>query len=624
MRIVATCSLLTLVLGQALPAVAGPGQVSPQGILLDQADSSIHLSPGRSARLRVESLRGGDQQHLANLHVSTSTGAGFTLAAVRGNGFLISDVGRVVVLETTHSNRVPTRLTLLDLQGRVLDERLVEVLSDARLSTDGARLAYRCRTGLVVVDLRSLAETRFDNLDLFRVDGRGRLAGVRFGQPDQLVLFADGEERRIDLDARPRRIAFAADDNSLLVLTATTLGQLDLESGTGSVLMRTPPWVELRDLRVRAGEVEIGARQQHAGVSRGARLSIGPGGSIQGVTLGSPVQMPSAPTSFGRRGTLPWPLQPNSPRPVGNSYGEYQNYGGSPYLHPGIDVLGADNQPVYAVAGGKVKAVLTTSAQYHWRVAISNQDTSGTSEGYLYAHLDFPTIAVNVGDTVVKGQYLGNLVPWPVAGFTHCHFARIEDSGNQWYGDWLCTDNPHLDFEGQNEGSAPFFQNARSSWLFAFARNQSSNYRNPNSLTGKIDIIARVGDQISSTWVCSIQQIRYTIHPQGNPQDPIVDNRLAIDFDMALDTYQGGPIDPFLVDLLYKQDSTCNTQGDYSNRDFYHILTNSNGDSVYTNADLNESWDTTLVPNGNYVVEVTALDAAGNATTASMTVTVAN
>ena len=46
---------------------------------------------------------------------------------------------------------------------------------------------------------------------------------------------------------------------------------------------------------------------------------------------------------------IPWPIAPNAQHPVGNTYGEYQNYGGAPYPHPGIDCMGSPNQPVYAV-----------------------------------------------------------------------------------------------------------------------------------------------------------------------------------------------------------------------------------------------------------------------------------
>jgi hypothetical protein len=93
---------------------------------------------------------------------------------------------------------------------------------------------------------------------------------------------------------------------------------------------------------------------------------------------------------------------------------------------------------------------------------------------------------------------------------------------------------------------------------------------------------------------------------------------------MSLDTYGSGTIDSFLVDLIYKEDSTCNTNGDYNSREFFYVVTNSDGDQTYNTADQNESWNTANVANGDYVVEVVARDVAGNQSTDSMVVTVNN
>ncbi len=189
----------------------------------------------------------------------------------------------------------------------------------------------------------------------------------------------------------------------------------------------------------------------------------------------------------------------------------------------------------------------------------------------------------------------------------------------------------HLDEEGVSgelltlgETMAPVFEPAQGSSPFAFCDNETDNYQDPATLTGQVDIIAHVGDRIDSTWVCAVQSIVYSIYPVGNPKAAVVSDKLAVDFDMDLDTYQSGPVDPFLVDLLYKQDAVCQTYGDYDYREFYHIITNSDGDQVYEASDLLEAWDTTTVWDGDYVVEVTATDAAGNSTVQSMVVTTVN
>ncbi len=145
-----------------------------------------------------------------------------------------------------------------------------------------------------------------------------------------------------------------------------------------------------------------------------------------------------------RDDAIPWPFTPNEQHVVGNSYGAYQGFDPDyPYMHPGIDILVPFGEPVYAVRSGVVKAVRTTAADLHWRVAVGDEDTSALSPGYLYAHLVESSITVSVGDHVEIGQHLGNIVEW-VTDFHHLHFARIESSGTTWSGGWRNTLNPHL------------------------------------------------------------------------------------------------------------------------------------------------------------------------------------
>jgi hypothetical protein len=75
-----------------------------------------------------------------------------------------------------------------------------------------------------------------------------------------------------------------------------------------------------------------------------------------------------------------WPIPPvNLPHPLGNNWGNYQDYGGDPYFHPGIDVITPDTAgaEVHAVAHGWVKGWGTISANLHYRLAVC--DTARTS-----------------------------------------------------------------------------------------------------------------------------------------------------------------------------------------------------------------------------------------------------
>lgn len=596
-------------------------EISPQGLF--PAPSTLNQQNGHGWTLDVTPVAADLTYIESDLRLESPSGELRLLPGVAGTGFLVSKFGQVIATEATHSDAVPVRVRVLGPDGQVQLERKVAGLTDPALSTDGDQLVARTRTNTAVLDLESLQAKEYPRYAAFAVGPNGTLAGLVIDTSDLRLHRPDGSTMEVILPEAARRLAFGA-DGTLFALTSQTLFRIHRNTGNLRAVYSLQEEGELRDLRVHRGVVHVGARISQGGGVAGLHASIDAQGTMLNQSRSSAaIPPPNHEANWQSRDLMPWPLAPNGQHPIGNTYGEYQNYGGSPYLHPGIDVLGSPYEQVFAVADGVVKAVLTTSGQYHWRVAIGGAG-NGTTQGHLYAHLRQSSITVNVGDTVVKGQLLGELVPWPTSNFTHVHFNSLEDRGNQWFGDWLVPDNVHEDLEHVHETSAPVFENARGNNMFAFCRNETSSYLNPNALQGKVDIIAHVGDKVDSHWTCSVQTLRYSIYPEGNPGAPIVDNKLSVKFDMALDTYGSGTIDSFLVDLLYKEDSTCNTDGDYNSREFFHILTNSNGDQVYNATDQNEAWDTTAVPNGNYVVKAVAFDAAGNRATASMTVTVNN
>lgn len=316
-----------------------------------------------------------------------------------------------------------------------------------------------------------------------------------------------------------------------------------------------------------------------------------------------------------------WPLAPmDSLQPLGNNWGEYQNYGGWPYLHSGIDVMGITiGRPVYAVQDGVVKAWLTTSGQWHWRLAIADYETVDSVEAWLYAHIDPDQFHKNLGDTVVEGELIGYLVEWPITGFDHLHFARIKDAGSVWpVGDWAFIQNPLTIIAPYDEITDPIFEEAYTGNKFAFCQNNTSNYLPANDLSGSVDIIAKIYDDTGlalpyAEWEKLIPfKIEYEIHGPQN-LTPI----LSFIFHGILNYTEN-------VDVIYKDDYLCDTRGDYEYRDYYFIVTNTDGDSIVEASDAGFSWVTTNFPDGDYWVIVTAYDAAGNWSKDSMLVTVDN
>jgi murein DD-endopeptidase MepM/ murein hydrolase activator NlpD len=624
MRQPAIIALAFLLLPAALPPGAGiaasapPISVSHQGMLMVSTPPMTRVSPFEDWTLQIVPTRVGFEGFDTDAILRGPDGATRRLTGLTGNPLCVNDRGRIVTLLTTESASNPSVICVVDPDGREVYRREISNPVNPALSPDGTRFACGTRRGLFVLDLSSLTETVLPAAELFALGANGNVAawngrGIVAGG----LTFA--------LDAPPRKIAFAKDE-AILVLDARALLRIDPATGVRSVLHRAPRGSELQDVIVRPdGSIALGVRTLAGGTFAGEIVMLGEDGAVQETVSGPRERITHGEAGRDENRGIPWPTLPNSQHSVGNTWGEFQNYGGAPYPHPGIDVMGTANQPVYAVRNGVVKAILTTSGEWHWRVAIADTATTGTSKGYLYAHLSQPTIAVHVGDVVTAGQLLGGLVQWPSYDFTHCHFARIEKSGSSWAdGQWMAIENPHLQITNQSETTAPVFEPARGTDLLAFCANQTSTYQSPTALHGPVDIICHVGDRIVSTWVCSVQQIRYTIYPLGVPSSPVVNDKEAVYCNFSCDTYLTGQNDLFMCNLLYKQDTVCHTYGDYDYREFFHIITNSNGDRTYTQSDQNECWDTSALPDRSWVIKVTAVDVVGNATTDSMIVTTAN
>jgi murein DD-endopeptidase MepM/ murein hydrolase activator NlpD len=626
-----------LAMASAVARAADFGDVSAQGLFTSSPGRAV--SPAGRYQMEYTLSAAPENRWLAEITVTGGSSAApghWSLRTIPGPALLISDAGRIVSLESFDPPEIPATLRVFDLRGRLLHTERLRVATDPCLSPDGARLVCRTADGVVDLDLRTFEETEYPLYALFAPGPGGKLAGMAPAGPLE-VHAPDAGPIVIPVAGDPVRLAWTGDGAAVLVLEAQRLLRIEPATSERTVLFTASRDEELRDLRVLpGGAIDLAMRQASGDRNTGWRVSLARDGQVLARQEGPTLEVPRAdfsgapgvPPSDGDAGrptpSIPWPLWPNAQHPVGNTYNEYQNYGGSPYPHPGVDVFGSAGQAVYAVHNGVVKAVLTTGGELYWRVAIADTIGNGTLPGYLYAHLEQSSIAVNVGQAITAGQYIGDLILWPITDFTHTHFARIEDTGAQWHGAWMSIANPHVYLQNQSDNLRPVFEPAQGNALLAFCANETSSYQIASSLHGAVDIIAHVGDRIVTTYVCTVQELRYTIYPAGHPGSPVVDDQLAVYFDMENDYYAGGSGYGLLTNILYKQDSTCRTQGDYDHREYYHILTNSDGDAEWGTEDLQACWDTSHLPDGQYVIRVVAYDVAGNVTSDSMTVVTAN
>lgn len=130
----------------------------------------------------------------------------------------------------------------------------------------------------------------------------------------------------------------------------------------------------------------------------------------------------------------PWPFPLRS---IGHNMQSYQNYGGSPYWHDGLDIRAEQDQPIYAANGGKVVNVenYVSGNPLYWEIAILDQ------EGFVwkYHHVDRKSIPPEIitayknGSTIPQGTLIGNVVRWEISSFGevfhHLHLLVVAKDG---------------------------------------------------------------------------------------------------------------------------------------------------------------------------------------------------
>ena len=311
---------------------------------------------------------------------------------------------------------------------------------------------------------------------------------------------------------------------------------------------------------------------------------------------------------FSYAQTIPWFYAPtNEAHPLGNNYMEFQNYGGSSYYHDGIDAMQPSGGiPVYSVADGVVTHI--SNGTMYGGIMIGEAVAGG--EGWLYWHIPSSTMPFSVGDSVYTGDMIGTVATWSVSEFHHVHFNKVVgESGYPW-GWYASTDNPLNYLDPITDEDPPFFEDAVPGQKFAFAVNNTSTYLNPNNLSGQVDIIAHIADQIGDRrWDLQPFEIWYWIN-----------GPLSTDPVCSFISTGWCPADN-LVLVPYQDDATCNTQGDYNAREYFFNVTDTDGDSLIESTDNNFAWNTSFFPGGDYWIMVEAKDRFGNSTLDSMMVT---
>ena len=299
-----------------------------------------------------------------------------------------------------------------------------------------------------------------------------------------------------------------------------------------------------------------------------------------------------------------WPLEPrNSKHPIGNSGGEFQQYGGGSYFHAGIDIVDdapAPNGPyVRTTKAGTGILSLPGAGSLYNGLTVNVGDVANSRQ--LYWHLDFNSIQQSVRDADTNGTVLparsrvAQLVDWTACDYHHLHYETCDNTG--------CVE-PVLSLKPRNDPNGPVIVD------ISFTDNGSTAIFPPAfpdvTVRGQVDVVAHAYDRqfvtVTQNHKTGVLKIQYEVTDLGTGL--VVKTGSMIDFTTI-------PPDNETTDLFRNAAPFDSSSAYCAGEDYYYVVTNVD-DANPTNFDETFAWDTTLQSNGRYRVTVTAWDASGN------------
>lgn len=343
-----------------------------------------------------------------------------------------------------------------------------------------------------------------------------------------------------------------------------------------------------------------------------------------------------------------WPLSGDfySPRELLHTHGQLQfgSGGGQPILHQGIDILAdwkkvpwgavefqgawkllvrTETESVRACFDGVVRSVVASEG---WSNQVVVSPEKESPWGLRYLHLE--SVSVSEGESVFRGELLGNVALWTEdEDATHLDLAFVCLATDGSCSTNKLLDNPLPWMASRPDHVAPAFGDIGSLGKIAFLDEfqepiDTSTPTGPltPSVSGKVEILVRVTDRFAQTESAGPVNVPLRIRVNarrlyailvGYPfpaaaelQHPLVYSNTIEFLDPITDTNAA---------TCYRRDGDGYTSTD---QDFYVLATN----GIVSDG----AWDTTATASGLYTVEVTAEDAAGNASAVNTFVWVKN
>ncbi|NUN09015.1 MAG: T9SS type A sorting domain-containing protein [Ignavibacteriaceae bacterium] len=558
----------------------------------------------------------------------------FEMKDVPGSDVTVSGSGYSLFYDhSMHFNREVT-VNVYSPSGSYLFSKKYRGASGFTFSDEGNFLMVRHPGSTDLVELQTGSSRRFaPGLASYYNEKAQRLV---IADETVLIMYENDTEkfRILHQNGLVRRIAVSEEGDMVAIISGERLAVFDL-SGRQIWHQFAEAGKKYRDIKFEGSQLIAGIHSKNEKSSQGHLLRFDGLGRILESLDGSlrmlpPVKKLSLPpkNSVGYE-PISWPFAPfDSARIVWNHYEQHMGYGADTlsYLHQGLDLIIPIAEPTYAVKGGIVKCVLTLGGAAYWRAAISDSQNSGVSDGWLYAHLIQSSIQVDIGDTIQQFDHIADIVAW-TSTWAHIHFVQIKDSGTVWLYDddeWGINFNPLFAITPLNDIQAPHIKPVFPHSKFAFTKNETNQYLSADNLSGVIDIVAMTVDSVcGSEWQQPATSVFYEI--KNNTTGAVVKPRtLAHILNHRYSFYDSGNYEPY-AGIIYKRNQQLLPSSWMSiTRNYYHNLTNSDGDSVLTLQERELGLDTRDYPDGEYNIIVYAYDASGNSSADSMIVNFVN
>ena len=574
-----------------------------------------------------------EQREILNFKFYEQDKLVYSLKQLPGSDLYISNSGYIAVMNMNFHFKQELTIIIFDKLGMEIFNDSYVYASLFGFSPLGNKFVIGTEDKLTIVDLMESKTIHF-------------ACGSKFAFSPDETIFATSREnqlkvyqnhkllRTINTDLfYPRGLAFS-NDNNVAIIGKKELKIYSVYDGELISENTLKEYNSYRDLRIWNNRILAGVHFKLDGVSKGILQVFNLSGEILDTeeiahknyqTFNNSPKLKST-TTYD---PIPWPFFPfDTIHKVWNHYEQHMGDGSGDwsYLHQGLDIEVPIDEPTYAVQEGWVKLVLTLGGAIYWRVAISPVQSSGYSDGWLYAHLVESSIQVDVGDYIEMHDYLGDIIYW-ANDWGHIHFVNIKDQGEIWYYDddeWGINFNPLLALTPNTDNVPPVIENFSSSSKFGFYVNETSNYLDSDDLYGDVDIVAKISEYHgTSEWEQPAFKTYYWLNKL--PEDTtIFPKTLGQILNHAYPFYSSANYYPY-ADILYKKDYN-HPSPPWMNwdRDYYQILTNNNGDSIIDLSEAQLAFPTADYSDGDYRIFVEAWDESGNMALDSMDITFDN